>query len=134
MKGAKQILPLVLLTALAATQTFAQRLACCLTPVEVIEVKNLGISDSDETKSVIEVRWQTNPTLHPNHSNFNVSLEITYANGMILIVDEQANTEARSVRFEVPTVNLWRGKSPAYIKQMKAFVTTEMLTKRGIEK
>lgn len=134
MKRAKQISTLVLLTALAATQIFADRMADCLTPVEVTEIRNLGISDSDETKSVIEVKWQINPTLHPNHSDFNVSLEIAYANGMILIIDECSGNSTRSSRIEVPTVNLRRGQSPAFIKQIKAFVTTEIVSKRGIEK
>lgn len=134
MNRAKQISTLVLLTALAATQIFANRLTDCLTPVEVTEIKNLGISDSDETKSVIEIKWQINPTLYPNHSDFNVSLEVIYANGMVLIVDEQSENSTRSVQIEVPTVNLRRGKSPAFIKQTKAFVTTELLPMRGIEK
>jgi hypothetical protein len=134
MNRAKQITTLVLLTALAATQIFANRLIDCMTPVEVTEIKNLGISDSDETKSVIEIKWQINPTLHPNHSQFNVSLEIIYANGMVLIVDEQSENSTRSVQIEVPTVNLRRGKSPAFIRQIKAFVTTELLSQRGTEK
>lgn len=134
MKKTNQNLILVLFLALAATQIFANQLTCCLTPVEVTEIKNLGISDSDETKSVIEVQWKINPTLHPNHSEFNVSLEIVYANGTVLIVDEQSDNEARSALIEVPTVHLRRGKSPAYIKQMKAFVMTEVLERRGIEK
>jgi hypothetical protein len=134
MKRAKQISILVLLTALAATQLFAHRLTDCIAPVEVTEIKNLGISDADETKSVIEIKWQLNPALHSNHSDFNVSLEITYANGMILLVDERSENTTRSTQIEVPTVNLRRGQSPAFIKQIKAFVTTEIVTKRGIEK
>jgi hypothetical protein len=129
MNRARQISILILLTACAATQIFAGQFDCCLTPVEVIEVKNLGISDSDETKSVIEIRWKINPTLHPNHSDFNVSLEVIYANGMILIIDEQVGKTERSAQIEVPSVNLMRGKAPAFIKQMKAFVITEVLDK-----
>ena len=134
MKKTNQILTLVLLLALAVTQSLAKSSVCCSAPVEVTEIKNLGISDSDETKSVIEIQWKINPTLHPNHSEFNVSLEIVYADGTVLIVDEQVENTARSAIIEVPTVHLRRGKSPAYIKQIKAFVTTEVLEKRGIEK
>ncbi len=134
MQTTKKILTLVLLLACAATQSLAHSSVCCLTPVEVIELKNVGISDSDETKSVIEVKWQINPTLHPNHSDFYISLEVIYADSTVLIVDEKSESETRSVRIEVPTVHLQRGKTPAYIKQMKAFVMTEVLEKRGIEK
>jgi len=134
MKTTKKILILFLLLACAVTQSLANGSVCCLTPVEVTELKNVGISDSDETKSVIEVKWQINPTLHPNHSDFYISLEVVYADSTVLIVDEKSESETRSVRIEVPTVHLRRGKSPAYIKQIKAFVTTEALEKKGIEK
>ncbi len=134
MNRAKRISTLVLLTVLTAAQILAHRVADCLTPVEVTEIKNLGISDSDETKSVIEVQWQLNPALHPNHSDFNVSLEITYANGTILLVDERSENTARSAQIEIPTISLRRGKAPAFIKQIKALVTTEVVSKREIEK
>lgn len=94
------------------------------TPVEVTDVKEIGLSDSDETKSVIEIKWKVNPTLQPNHSEFNVTLEVIYADGAVLIFDEQAESEARSAKIEVPALHIYRGKKPAIIKEIKAFVTT----------
>ena len=95
-------------------------------PVEVTDVKEVGLSDSDETKSVIEIKWRVRPTLQPNHSAFNVTLEVTYADGAILLFDEQAECAARSSQIEVPSLHIYRGKKPAIIKQIKAFVTTEI--------
>lgn len=96
-------------------------------PVEVTEIKEVGLSDSDETKSVIEIQWSVKPTLQPNHTVFNVTLEVVYADGAILLFDEQAQSQARSTRIEVPALHIYRGKKPAIIKQIKAFVTTEIL-------
>lgn len=104
-----------------------QAIATANIPVEVTDVKELGLSDSDETKSVIEIKWCVNPTLQPNHSTFNVTLEVIYADGAILIFDEQAEKDARSARIEVPTLHIYRGKKAAIIKEIKAFVTAEIL-------
>ena len=92
--------------------------------IEVIEVKEIGLSDSDETKSVIEVKWCVNQELQPNASNFNVTLEVTYADGAILIFDQQVLSPARSSQLEVPALHKFRGKKSAIIKQIKAFITT----------
>lgn len=116
-----RFLILVLMIFLAVNQLFAN------VPVEVTDVKEVGLSDSDETKSVIEVKWKVNPGLQPNHSVFNVMLEVTYADGAILIFDEQAEKEARSAQIEVPSLHIYRGKKAAIIKEIKAFVTAEIL-------
>jgi hypothetical protein len=117
---------------------FFVTLAIANVPVEVTDVKEIGLSDSDETKSVIEIKWRVNPALQPNHSVFNITLEIIYADGAILFFDAQAKNEARSAQIEVPTLHIYRGKKAAIIKQIKAFVTTEKdwsasgsLAKRG---
>lgn len=97
------------------------------TPVEVTQVKEIGLSDSDETKSVIEIKWKVNPSLQADHSDFNVTAEIIYADGAILIFDGKAQNNARSLQIEVPSLHIYRGKKAAIIKQIKAFVTTEIL-------
>lgn len=97
------------------------------TPVEVTEIKEIGLSDSDETKSVIEIKWKVNPSLQVNHSDFNVTVEITYADGAILIFDEKAEMDVLSTQIEVPSLHIYRGKKAAIIRQIKAFVTTEIL-------
>lgn len=120
-----RFLVLVLVMFLTINQGFAKSNECSETPIEVIHVKEMGLSDSDDTKSVIEVKWCVNSTLQPNHSDFNVTLEVTYADRAILLFDEQAEYQARSALIEVPTLHIYRGKKPAIIKQIKAFVTTD---------
>ena len=122
-----KFLVLVLMVFLTVNQVTAQFDDCNKTPVEVTQVKEIGLSDADETKSVIEVKWCVRSTLQPNHSAFNVTVEVIYADGAILIFDEQAENSARSTQIEVPTLHIYRGKKPAIIKQIKAFVTTEGL-------
>ncbi len=125
MKQAIKFTVLVLTLFVIINQTIAKTDDCANTPVEVTQVKEIGLSDADETKSVIEVQWCVRSTLQPNHSNFNVTVEITYADGAILIFDEQVENQARSTQIEVPTLHIYRGKKPAIIKQIKAFVTTD---------
>lgn len=125
MRRGAEILILVLTLFVTINQTIAKTKDCSETPVKVTQVKETGLSDSDETKSVIEVQWCVNPTLQPTHSAFNVTVEITYADGAVLIFDEQTGNEARSTEIEVPTLHIFRGKKPAIIKQVKAFVTAD---------
>ncbi len=116
---------LILTILFGINQTFATVAVNCEIPVRVIEVKDLGLSEADETKSVIEVRWEVNPAIHSNYSGFNVTLEITYADGAILIFDEKAESSARFIRIEIPSLHIFRGKKPATVKEIKAFVTKE---------
>ncbi|HRH42202.1 MAG TPA: hypothetical protein PKY82_11295 [Pyrinomonadaceae bacterium] len=127
MKRKAEILGLVLMMFLAVNQIIAKTDDCQKQAVEVTQVKEIGLSDSDETKSVIEVKWCVNQAIQPTHSAFNVTVEVIYADGAILIFDEQAKNQVRSTQIEVPTLHIYRGKKPAIIKQIKAFVTTEIL-------
>jgi hypothetical protein len=120
MRRKATFLNLILMVFLAINHAIAN------TPVEVTEIKNLGISDADETKCVIEIQWKINPALHPNHSVFNITLEIIYADEAILIFDEQAANSSRSAQIEVPALHLFRGGKPAIIKEIKGFITTEV--------
>ena len=123
MKKQAKILSLILMMILTINQVFAED--CKTQAVEVTEAKEIGISDSDETKSVIEVKWCVNQKLQTNPTNFNVTVEVTYADGAILIFDDQAQNQARSIQIEVPALHIYRGKKPAIIKQIKAFVVAE---------
>ena len=92
-------------------------------PVEVIEVRDLGVSTSDPSKSIIEVHWRTNPAFIAKVVSFNLILSITYADGAAINVKKQAEGKTLSTRFEVPSVNFSKGKSAAFIKKMNAIVT-----------
>lgn len=125
MKRKVKIIVLVLMIFLMISQAIAND--CKTQSVEVTEVKEIGLSDSDETKSVIEVKWCVNQELQTKQNTFNVTVEIIYADGAKLIFDEQSEKQARSTQIEVPTLHIYRGKKPAIIKQIKAFVTTEII-------
>lgn len=98
-------------------------IAIDIVPVDVVEAREIGLSDSDDTKSVVEVKWQTT---QQNYKFFNVMLEIKYADGAILIFDEQVSNQSRSTQIEVPALHIYRNKRAAIIKEIKAFVTTEI--------
>ena len=125
MRRKERFVVLVLMLFVTINQAFASNYKDV--PVEVKEVKEVGLSDSDETKAVIEIQWSVKSALQPNHAVFNVTLEVIYADGAILLFDQQAQNQVRSTRIEVPALHIYRGKKPAIIKQIKAFVTTEIL-------
>jgi hypothetical protein len=91
--------------------------------VKVIEIKDLGLSDRDESKSVVEVRWQVNPFEQAKISSFNLTLSATYADGTTII--ERRNVEKNKLvaRVEIPSVKTSRSRPSAFIKNLKATVT-----------
>ena len=91
-------------------------------PVEVIEVKDLGVSASDDSKSIIEVRWRVNSTLSAVAS-FNLILSVVYADGSTRDEAKKSDGKTVSASFEVPSVRVSKGKPPAFIKNMNAVVT-----------
>jgi hypothetical protein len=93
------------------------------TPVEVIEVKDLGLSDHDESRSVIEVRCRVRPVLQEKLVSFNLTLFITYADGTTISANRRITGDVLSTRFEVPSVKSVGGRAPAFIKKMDARVT-----------
>jgi hypothetical protein len=66
---------------LTINQTFANPKAFVEIPVESVEVKDMGLSDRDETKSVIEVRWTADSIQKEKIVSFNLVLSVTYADG-----------------------------------------------------
>jgi hypothetical protein len=91
-------------------------------PVEVIGIKELGISANDNTKTIIEVRWKKNPGLNASVSSFKLNLSITYADGTTFNEAKKAESKATSERFEVPTAKVSKNKPAAIIKKMNAIV------------
>ena len=74
-------------------------------PVEVVEVKDLGVSASDDSKSIIEVRWRVNSTVNAATS-FNLTLSVTYADGATRDELKKVDGKTVSARFEVPSVKV----------------------------
>lgn len=91
-------------------------------PVEVVEIKEVGISGADETKSVIEIRWRINPALNASVSSFKLLLSVTYADGTTLILTHNADAESVLAQVEVPSAKISKRSPPAFIKQLKATV------------
>lgn len=96
-------------------------------PVEVIEVRDLGLSDRDEAKSLIEVSWQSDRIQTDKISGFNVSLFITYADGTRLVEKHKFNKDIFSARIEIPSVKTFHGKPSAFIKKIDARVTAAII-------
>jgi hypothetical protein len=91
-------------------------------PVEVVEIKEIGISNDDESKSVIEIRWRINPVLNSNVSSFKLFLSVTYADGTTLILTQNADAESVLAQIEVPSAKISKRNPPAFIKNLKASV------------
>ena len=91
-------------------------------PVEVVEVKDIGLSDRDETKSVIEVSWRTGSIQRERIVSFNLILSITYADGTTINDARRINPSSLSTRVEVPSVKTLGGRTTAFIRKMDAHV------------
>jgi hypothetical protein len=91
-------------------------------PVEVVEIKEIGISNDDESKSVIEIRWRINPALNSNVGSFKLFLSVTYADGTTLILTQNADAESVLAQIEVPSAKISKRNPPAFIKNLKASV------------
>lgn len=94
-------------------------------PIEVLEVKEVGIYDADETKSLIEVRWKINPALASNVRSFKILLSVTYADGTKTNITRHTDEESFSVQIEVPSVSFSNRNTPAFIKNLKAVVVAK---------
>jgi hypothetical protein len=91
-------------------------------PVEVVEIKEIGISNDDESKSVIEIRWRINPVLNSNVSSFKLFLSVTYADGTTLILTQNVDAESVLAQIEVPSAKISKRNPPAFIKKLNAVV------------
>ena len=93
-------------------------------PVEVVEVKDLGLSDGDESKSLIEVSWRVGSRVQKEKiAAFNLVLSITYADGTTIAEKRKFEKTVFSARIEVPSVKTFGGRSSAFIKKTEARVS-----------
>lgn len=92
-------------------------------PVEVTEVKDLGLSDRDELKSLIEVSWRTDLIPREKIASFNLLLSVTYADGTSITERRTIDKNLCSIKIEVPSVKTIGRRPPAFIKNMNAKVT-----------
>lgn len=92
-------------------------------PVEVTEVKDLGLSDRDELKSLIEVSWRIDEMQQEKIASFNLLLSVTYADGTLVTERRRVEKHLSSIKIEVPSVKTIGRRPPAFIKIMNAKVT-----------
>ena len=93
-------------------------------PVEVLEVKDLGLSDRDESKSLIEVRWRVGNSIQREKiASFRLILSVTYADGTTVTERQKFDKTIFSARVEIPSVKPFGGRSSAFIKKMEARVS-----------
>lgn len=90
--------------------------------VEVVEVKDLGLSDRDESKSIIEVRWSVNSVQKEKIVSFNLVLSVVYADGTAINEKRKVEGTALSARVEVSSVKTFSGRPSAFIKKIDARV------------
>jgi hypothetical protein len=102
--------------------------------IEIVEVKNVGISAANDAKSVIQVRWAARFPPETSVKSFDVSLEVRYADQAKERVRVSVDGSASSARFEVPTLHLSPGRPAAEMRSFEASVTanaSESATKQG---
>ncbi len=92
-------------------------------PVEVVEVKDLGLSDRDESKSLIEVSWRVDDAQKDKIAAFNLILSVTYADGTTITEKQKFEKTVFSARIEVPSVKTFGGRPTAFIKKTEARVS-----------
>lgn len=92
-------------------------------PVEVVEVKDLGLSDRDESKSLIEVRWRVDEDQKDKIAAFNLVIFVTYADGTTITERRKFEKTVFSARIEVPSVKSFGGRPTAFIKKTEARVS-----------
>ena len=91
-------------------------------PVEVTAVRDLGLSDRDELKSVIEVCWRVGLLDVENIASFNLVLSVTYADGTTIVEKRKIERNALSAQVEIPSVKTFGGRPAAFIKRLNAKV------------
>ncbi len=91
--------------------------------VEVLQIRDLGISDTDESNSVIEIIWKADEIQKDKIAAFKLLLAVTYADGTKLTQRKIIEKKANSIRVEVPSVKSFGGRSSAFIKKIDAKVS-----------
>lgn len=91
-------------------------------PVEVLQIKDLGLSERDETKSVIEIAWRADALNKEKLAFFNLTLSVTYADGTTVSERRSVAKNALSARIEVPSVKSGGSRPSAIIRKLEARV------------
>jgi competence protein ComGC len=91
--------------------------------IEITEIKNMGVSAQKETHSIIQVSWTAQGAPELKHVSFELSLEVTYADGFVEQSQAKAPGGARTGRFEVPTLHRAGNQPAAEMKSFKASIT-----------
>jgi hypothetical protein len=123
----------VLLLGIFHTKTEARSLALS-TVIEITEVKNVGLSAINESKSVIQALWSVSAQPGRTIKSFELNLEVTYADGAVEKFKATVSGTERKTRFEVPTLHVSAGRPGAELRGFKAFITanfTETVSKQG---
>lgn len=126
-------LPAILILVLALIAPSVGALTCA-SGIEITEVKNVGISAANESRSIIQVSWTARFTPDIAVKSFDVNIEILYADGAIQKARTSANGQSRNARLEVPTLHKGAGGPAAEMKSFKISVTatlSETATRQG---
>jgi len=92
------------------------------TSVEIVEVKNLGVSAANESLSIIQVKWKAQTG---SAKTFEVKLEVRYADGASDKAATTSDDPKRAARFEFPTLHFSSGKPGAEMKSYQVSITTD---------
>jgi hypothetical protein len=125
---------LILLAAMVSASTLATQSASSSSIIDILEVKNVGLSAANDSKTVIQVKWAAKLPAGSNVKPFDVSLEVQYADRTKEKLKNTVNGSAASVRFEVPTLHISPGRPAAELRSFEATVTanfSETATKQG---
>jgi hypothetical protein len=85
--------------------------------------QNMGVLALKETNSIIEVSWTAQGAPELKHLSFDLSLEVVYADGFVEQSQAKAAGNARTGRFEVPTLHRFGNQPAAEMKSFKASIT-----------
>jgi len=102
--------------------------------VEILGVKNLGLSAANESLSVLQVKWKVTEPNAPV-KRFEVKLAVTYAYGALQTATASVDDPVRAVRFEFPTLHFSGGKPGAELRNYRVNITTdraESVNKQGV--
>lgn len=122
--GPKLILRvMILLAVVALAAADAAQSAGGSSRIDIVEVKNLGISAANDSKSVIQMKWEAKLPPGSNVKSFDVSLEVQYADRTKEKIRDTVNGSASSARFEVPTLHVSPGRPAAEFRTFEASVT-----------
>ncbi|MCD9186384.1 MAG: hypothetical protein LUM44_08110 [Pyrinomonadaceae bacterium] len=108
---------------LTINQTRANAKTALDIPVEVIEIREIGLSDRDESKTVIEILWRVDPLQKEKIESFNLFISAVYADGTVLNEKRTAVKNSVSVRVEIPSVKTVGNHPSASIKKISAKVS-----------